>query len=126
VYVVHLTQDELYLDMFLYRHVDELYSQIIDRAMLQYCSPFVSLDMNQMAQVFVCNVHELEAQLAQLISTNQLDARIDSQNKSLRTNDTNIRQKVYKNAVDVGEKYLLEARLNTIRTKLTLANLVVK
>jgi COP9 signalosome complex subunit 1 len=79
-----------------------------------------------MAQVFSCTVVDLESQLAQLISTNQLDARIDSQNKSLRANDTNERQRVYKNAIEVGTKYLLEAKLNTIRTKLTQANLIIK
>jgi COP9 signalosome complex subunit 1 len=74
-------RNEFMIDLFLSPKVETLYSYIRSKAMLQYCSPFISLGMQQMTEVFSVNYSELEVQIAQLIASNQLDARIDSHAK---------------------------------------------
>jgi COP9 signalosome complex subunit 1 len=80
-------KNELSMDMFLASKIESMYNLIKSKAMLQYCSPFLSLDLHQMAEVFSCTVSELETQIASLITSNQLDARIDSHNKVIASNE---------------------------------------
>ena len=47
----------------------------------QYFSPYLSADLNRMAQAFNTTVHHLEDELMQLILDGQINARIDSHNK---------------------------------------------
>nr|XP_061805603.1 COP9 signalosome complex subunit 1-like isoform X5 [Nerophis lumbriciformis] len=75
-------KDNLLLDMYLAPHVRTLYSQIRNRALIQYFSPYVSADMTKMAQAFNTTVAALEDELTQLILEGLINARIDSHSKS--------------------------------------------
>ena len=48
---------------------------------VQYFSPYVSADLNRMANAFNTSVASLEDELTQLILDKQISARIDSQKK---------------------------------------------
>lgn len=48
---------------------------------VQYFSPYVSADLNKMANAFNTTVTSLEDELTQLILDGQISARIDSQKK---------------------------------------------
>ena len=74
-------QSELRLDLHLKDHVAQLYQEIRNRALVQYCSPYFTVDMNIMAKAFSATVCELESEIAQLIRGGQIAARIDSKNK---------------------------------------------
>ncbi|XP_059936491.1 COP9 signalosome complex subunit 1 isoform X6 [Mesoplodon densirostris] len=80
-------KDNLLLDMYLAPHVRTLYTQIRNRALIQYFSPYVSADMRKMAMAFNTTVAALEDELTQLILEGLINARIDSHSKvaSLRT-----------------------------------------
>uniref|UniRef100_UPI003AAA5AFA COP9 signalosome complex subunit 1 isoform X5 n=1 Tax=Centroberyx gerrardi TaxID=166262 RepID=UPI003AAA5AFA len=75
-------KDNLLLDMYLAPHVRTLYTQIRNRALIQYFSPYVSADMTKMAQAFNTTVAALEDELTQLILEGLINARIDSHSKS--------------------------------------------
>ncbi|XP_012410334.1 COP9 signalosome complex subunit 1, partial [Trichechus manatus latirostris] len=60
-------KDNLLLDMYLAPHVRTLYTQIRNRALIQYFSPYVSADMRKMATAFNTTVAALEDELTQLI-----------------------------------------------------------
>lgn len=50
----------------------------------QFFTPYLSVDLRRMAAAFQAgSVEELEGEAARLIMSNQLQARIDSQNKTL-------------------------------------------
>ncbi|CAI5525922.1 unnamed protein product [Closterium sp. Naga37s-1] len=68
----------LELDLHLHDHVAALYQQIRQRALIQYTTPFISVDLRTMAFAFNTNVAALEKELAALIMDNQVQARIDS------------------------------------------------
>lgn len=76
-------KDNILLDMYIAPHVNVLYTQIRNRALIQYFSPYLSADMRRMATAFNRTVPALEDELMQLILDGQIQARIDSHNKVL-------------------------------------------
>merc|ERR1712146_327752 len=71
----------LMLDIHLSKHVETLFHQIRSRAMVQYFTPYSTVDLHQMAKMFTTDVASLEKELATLISEGDISARIDSHNK---------------------------------------------
>ena len=74
-------KDNILLDLYIAPHVNTLYTQIRNRALIQYFSPYLSADMKRMATAFNRSVPALEDELMQLILDGQIQARIDSHNK---------------------------------------------
>lgn len=62
----------LLLDIHLHDHVETLYNQIRNKALIQYTHPFVSVDLNMMANAFKTTVTGLEKELESLITDNQI------------------------------------------------------
>lgn len=60
------------LDIHLHDHVETLYDQIRSKALIQYTHPFVSVDLNMMANAFKTSVAGLEKELEALITDNQI------------------------------------------------------
>lgn len=74
-------QPQLELDFFFSEHVNFLFDKIRAKAIVQYFSPFVSVNLNTMADALKTNVPALEKELSRLIMEGQISARIDSHNK---------------------------------------------
>ncbi|RWS02940.1 COP9 signalosome complex subunit 1-like protein [Dinothrombium tinctorium] len=68
-------KDSLLLDLYLAPHVKILYCLIRNRALVQYFSPYLSVDMNKMAAAFNTNVNALEDELMQLILDGQIQVK---------------------------------------------------
>jgi hypothetical protein len=62
----------LLLDIHLHDHVETLYDQIRNKALIQYTHPFVSVDLRMMANAFKTSVAGLEKELEALITDNQI------------------------------------------------------
>lgn len=62
----------LMLDIHLHDHVETLYNQIRHKALIQYTLPFVSVDLQMMANAFKTSVAGLEKELEALITENQI------------------------------------------------------
>ena len=76
-----LNKPDLLLDIHLHDHVTSLYQKIRSKALVQYFSPFISVDLNVMASAFNTDVLGLEKELSGLIMEGSIEARIDSHNK---------------------------------------------
>jgi COP9 signalosome complex subunit 1 len=72
---------DLLLDMYMNPHVEKLYGMIRSKALIQYFTPFASVQMPMMAQAFSTSVPELQKELTELIMKKDIKARIDSHNK---------------------------------------------
>ena len=66
---------DLLIDLHLRPHVAQLYADIRSKALVQYFSPFVSVDMRRMALAFNVEVVELEKELAALIMSGAIPVR---------------------------------------------------
>ncbi|XP_070185313.1 COP9 signalosome complex subunit 1-like isoform X2 [Littorina saxatilis] len=98
-------KDNLLLDLYLAPHVSPLYTQIRNRALCQYFSPYLSADMRKMASAFNTSVGALEDELMQLILEGQINARIDSHNKILYAKDIDQRSSTFEKSLTVGRDY---------------------
>jgi COP9 signalosome complex subunit 1 len=105
-------KDVLMLDVHLCPHVTALYEQIRQKALKQYVSPFLSVDLNKMAVAFNTTVQILEKEVAQLIMDGGIHARIDSHNKVLYARRNNERQTTYEKALNTGKTFVSETEAN--------------
>ncbi|ESO84218.1 hypothetical protein LOTGIDRAFT_184282 [Lottia gigantea] len=109
-------KDNLLLDMYLAPHINTLYTQIRNRALCQYFSPYLSADMRKMASAFNTTLPALEDELMQLILEGQIKARIDSHNKILYAKDIDERSRTFEKAVAMGKEYQRRSKALVLRS----------
>ena len=109
---------ELLLDLHLARHVGGLYQKIRERCLLQFFAPYLSVDLTRMAEAFGTPVGGLEKEVAELIMSNRLPARVDSQKKTLHRRQVDPREEGYKKVFGLGKDFLREVRTMLLRTSL--------
>lgn len=117
---------DLLLDLHLHDHVAQLYADVRSRALVQYFSPFVTVDMRLMAEAFSVDVDVLEKELAKLIMSQQIAARIDSQNKVLHARRTDQRTTTFSAAIQMGDEYMRDTKAMLLRINLMRADFIVK
>ncbi|XP_069887785.1 COP9 signalosome complex subunit 1 isoform X2 [Dipodomys merriami] len=108
-------KDNLLLDMYLAPHVRTLYTQIRNRALIQYFSPYVSADMHRMAAAFNTTVAALEDELTQLILEGLINARIDSHSKILYARDVDQRSTTFEKSLLMGKEFQRRAKAMILR-----------
>ena len=93
------------VDFHLHPHVQKLYEKIRAKAIIQYFSPYSSVDLNLMAQNFNSNTDGLEKELANMIVNDQIQARIDSQNKVLYAKQVDQRTATFGQSLHTGTHF---------------------
>lgn len=119
-------KNHLLLDIHLHEHVEFLYQKIRSKALIQYFSPFSSIDLNTMASAFNTNVAGLEKELSKLIMEDSISARIDSHNKRLYARKTEQRSVTFEKTFKVGDEYQVNAKSMLLRLSLLRNDLSVK
>lgn len=119
-------KDNLLLDMYIAPHVNALYTQIRNRALIQYFSPYLSADMRKMATAFNRSVPALEDELMQLILDGQIQARIDSHNKILYARDVDQRSTTFEKSLQMGKDYQRRTRMLILRAAILKNQIHVK
>ncbi|XP_074321528.1 COP9 signalosome complex subunit 1-like [Silene latifolia] len=92
----------LLLDIRLHDHVEGLYKEIRNKALIQYTLPFISVDLNMMANAFKTSVSELQKELETLITNNQIQARIDSRDKIVYARHLDQRNATFQRVLQTG------------------------
>ncbi|GLT77592.1 hypothetical protein SLA2020_491600 [Shorea laevis] len=116
-YLGNLKQN-LLLDIHLHDHIEMLYDQIRNKALIQYTLPFVSVDMRMMADAFKTSVAGLEKELEALITDNQIQARIDSHNKILYARHADQRNATFQRVLQNGGEFDQDVRSMLLRANL--------
>ncbi|KAJ3105461.1 cop9 signalosome complex subunit [Phlyctochytrium planicorne] len=111
-------RNELLLDVYIHAHVDALCESIRHKAMVQYFSPFLTVDLEKMAGAFNVPVSELEQELSSLILKNQIQARIDSHGKILKRKLEDQRTKVFDKVLKLGVDYSVQTKSLLLRVLL--------
>ena len=111
---------ELVYDIHLSSHLKPLEDKIRSRALIQYTSAYVKVDLNLMAAAFNTELRALEDEVAALIADGRISYRIDSENKHLvaRDKETALRAVTFGKTVGVGEDALKAGKLMMLRTNL--------
>ncbi|XP_015111870.1 COP9 signalosome complex subunit 1 [Diachasma alloeum] len=119
-------KDNILLDMYIAPHVNSLYTQIRNRALIQYFSPYLSADMRRMAVAFNRSVPALEDELMQLILDGQIQARIDSHNKILYAKDVDQRSTTFEKSISIGKEYQRRTKMLLLRAAIFKHQIQVK
>uniref|UniRef100_A0ACD5TT40 Uncharacterized protein n=1 Tax=Avena sativa TaxID=4498 RepID=A0ACD5TT40_AVESA len=106
------------LDIYLHEHVESLYKDIRHKAIIQYTLPFISVDLNTMADAFKTPVAMLEKELAALITENKIKARIDSHNKILYARHADQRNATFQRALQTGSEFERDVKAMLLRANL--------
>ena len=67
------------VDIFLSPHVDLLYKEIRQKALVQAFCPYSTLELSTLSLLFATPVAELAVEVVQLIEDGKINARLDSQ-----------------------------------------------
>jgi len=117
---------DLLLDLHLHDHVDSLLEAIHSKALVQYFSPYVRVNMVAMADAFYFQVDQLERELAKLIGSGQIEARIDSHNKVLYARHDDQRSATFTKALRMGDEYMRDTKALLLRINLMRHDFIVK
>lgn len=108
----------LLLDIHLHDHVETLYNDIRHKALIQYTLPFVSVDLNMMANAFKTSVSGLQKELEALITNNQIQARIDSHNKILYARHADQRNATFQRVLQTGTEFDRDVKSMLLRANI--------
>ena len=114
------------LDIYLQKHLDDIYSRIRSKAIQQYFIPFSSVRLSAIATAFNTDEASIEVELTQMIKQDKLDARIDLVDRVLLARKVNPRQKVHADALAAAKKYERMLHLRMLRMAVLNAGLEVK
>lgn len=102
---LHAIQGDLLLDLFLAPHVNKLLEEIRRRALVQYFTPYSSVDMRKMAESFKTTTGDLEDEISSLILEGKIQGRIDSNAKILYSRSVDPRVLSFKRVLEAGREY---------------------
>jgi len=114
------------LDLHLHEHVESLYQKIRNKALVQYFSPFSSIDLKTMADSFNTSVSGLEKELTRLIMDDTIQARIDSHNKRLYAKQSDQRTSTFDKSLQMGQEYQDNTKSMLLRMNLLRNDFQVK
>ena len=106
-------QPRLLLDMCLLGHVDELLDLIADRIVTQYFAPYCVVDLARMGQAI------------QIISNDQLSARIDPQTNTLHRRSQDVRQATLQRVACLSKVHTSALKRDILRLSLIQQNFIV-
>eukprot|EP00873_Tetraselmis_striata_P032937 jgi/Tetstr1/453201/TSEL_040218.t1 len=108
----------LMLDMYLADCVKAMYKSIRSRALIQYTTPFTSVQLGTMAAAFNTTTDGLEDELSTLIMENQIQARIDSHKQILYARHADSRTATFQRVLAMGQAYERDAKAALLRANL--------
>lgn len=114
------------LDIYLKRHMDELYFLIRSKAIQQYFIPFSCVTLSALAAAFNTDESTIEIELTRLIKQGTVDARIDLVDRLLLANTVDERTKVHEEALAMAKDYERTAHLRIVRMEIINAGLEVR
>ena len=113
-------------DLHLREHITSLYKRIRDRALIQYCEPYISVDLEIMASAFNTTSLELQREIATLIENEKISGRIDSQHNTLTSSSTNARADALEHILADGEMHEQQTLSALLRLSLLRNDVVVR
>ncbi|KAE8451956.1 hypothetical protein EG329_002120 [Mollisiaceae sp. DMI_Dod_QoI] len=114
------------LDIHLQKHVDELYYMIRSKSIVQYFIPFSCVTLDSLNQAFAAPGKTIDKELALMISRNELDARIDTQNRLLTSVPSAPRASLHSSTLKTANEYEREARRRIQHMNIHSADLEIK
>lgn len=100
----------LKIDIHMAKHVDTLYANIREKCVAQYFAPYNALDLCKMSERLQIPLEDLDAILIKMISSNEMNASIDSETNTLYRRKQNELNDAYGRIVDLGKTHLRDLK----------------
>lgn len=113
------------LDMYLYSHISDIYTRILNKAIVQYFVPFSCSPLGSIAAAFNADEATIEPILKEMIANGSLHARIDLEHHTLVANTPDQRADVYEEAHNSVVEYKNTAHMRLLRMGIIHAGLEV-
>ena len=110
--------NEMTVDMHLQLHMQPLLDRISSRALVQYCRPYLSLDLVRMSHSLDMDVENLQKELTGLIEKDLLPFRIDSARLQLHRKVQNERDAAIEKIVALSAMHATSIRQGILRLSL--------
>ncbi|MCJ1397045.1 hypothetical protein MMC11_000237 [Xylographa trunciseda] len=114
------------LDLYLHRHVNEIYFRVRSKAIVQYFIPFSCVTLAALATAFNADEPTIERTLVDMIGNGSLDARIDLEKRVLLAKQVDDRREVHEEALAMAKDYERTLQLRLLRMEIINAGLEVK
>ena len=109
---------QLNRDLIVKNNLNEIMSLVLDRIVLQYVEPFVSLDIVKMAELLKLSEDETIKRLSALIVSKKLAARIDCVSKIMYRTELNVQTKLIENLQNTVDSHIVNANRVLFRLSL--------
>eukprot|EP01034_Spumella_vulgaris_P025381 gene25381-31838_t len=116
----------LLIDVHIGKSTQTLLNMIFERLIVQYCSPYDVVDMTRMATALGMDMDHLEKTVSQLITSDKLPARIDSQEKTLRRISVDNRSVLVEKVLNLAQVHSAATKRDLLRLSLLQNNFVVE
>ncbi|KAI1267292.1 26S proteasome subunit RPN7-domain-containing protein [Xylariaceae sp. FL1019] len=124
--ILETYRTDYYLDVYLQKHVDSIYSAIRTKCIVHYFLPFSCVTLDTMNNTFGKPDLDVEKELVQMIKSGSLKARIDTIDKLLVAVSTEPRISMQIKGLETAKKYEKEALERIRRMSIAAAELEVK
>lgn len=114
------------LDIYLQKHLEDIYFRIRSKAIHQYFIPFSCVTLSALATAFNTDEASIQVELVQMIKQGKLDARIDLVDRVLLARKVDGRNKVHADALAAAQDYEQTVHLRMLRMAVLNAGLEVK
>ena len=114
------------LDIYLQRHINDIYFRVRSKAIVQFFIPFSSVTFEELAKAFSTDEETIERTLVEMIGNGSLDARIDLKYRLLVARQVDERSELHRDALEMAEDYERTAHLRLLRMETINAGLEVK
>ncbi|KAI9646062.1 hypothetical protein NHQ30_005500 [Ciborinia camelliae] len=114
------------LDIHLQKHVDDLYTRIRSKSIVQYFIPFSCVTFATLNKNFAPPGKTIEKELAEMIRCGELDARIDLVAKTLVSTPKATRQEIQQEALKTAKQVERDARQHLLRMNIVAADMEIR
>ncbi|RAL59488.1 hypothetical protein DID88_006602 [Monilinia fructigena] len=114
------------LDIHLQKHVDELYTRVRSKSIVQYFIPFSCVTFETLNKNFAPPGKTVEKELAEMIKCGELDARIDLVAKTLVSPSKVNRQELQQETLKAAKQIEREARQHLLRMNIIASDMETK
>ncbi|KAF7879175.1 hypothetical protein EAF04_000373 [Stromatinia cepivora] len=114
------------LDIHMQKHVDDLYTRVRSKSIVQYFIPFSCVTFETLNKNFAPPGKTIEKELAEMIKCGELDARIDLVAKTLISTPKATRQEIQQEALKTAKQVEREARQHLLRMNIVASDMEVR
>ena len=93
-------------DLYFGHRLQKVMKEIRKKALIQYVTPYKVINMREISKAFGLSLEQIESEIAELIVAKEIQSKIDSHSKLLYSRKDNETLNSYKDAVELGNKFI--------------------